>query len=361
VTGVTVRDGTAAGTATVDGTPTAAGTAVTPLVPLRVRVAEVERVIRLKLEGTNPGGSVKFRTARGLLASLPEARLSAPGTTLVESTSGNLGVGLAMLAAARSLPFVAVVDAHVTPELVRRLEDLGARVEVAFPAEPRTPLLEARLAVVRDLVARSSRYLWTDQYANPANPLVHYRETGPELDAQAPPGVAALFAAVSTGGTFAGLARWFREHRPGLQLVAVDVRGSLALPGGELGPRHLSGIGSARPSTFVRPWCLDLAMRVPEIEAVRWCRRLDQATGLRLGASGGAVLAACLARMAAVPALRDVVCLCPDLGPSYRSTVYDDGWVVARGWDLDAVLAPDPAVRFLGLDPCPAIASRGVG
>ncbi|NLT53398.1 MAG: pyridoxal-phosphate dependent enzyme [Actinomycetales bacterium] len=320
----------------------------TPLVTVLTLVDGIERRIRLKLEGANPGGSVKHRTARSLIASLPAARLDEPDATLVESTSGNLGVALAMLARERSVRFVAVVDPTITAELRAALQSFGAEVRQIERAGPDGGYLGARLLAVRALLATSPQIMWTDQYTNPANPLVHYRETGPELLGQAGRGPQALFAAVSTGGTFAGLARFFRETCPWVELVAVDVVGSVAVGGDGPGPRYLSGIGSGRVSSFVTAWHRDLDVHVPEWEAVRWCRALLGATGLRLGASSGAVLAACLRRMAARPDLTDAICVCPDFGDSYLTTVYDDSWVSARGWLARLAGDPGVGVRFLG-------------
>ena len=232
----------------------------TPLVEVELVLAARPRRVRLKLEAANRWGSSKDRTAFALLEALESSGELAAGATIVESSSGNLGVALAALARQRGYGFVAVVDPRVASANLRELQELGARIELADEPDEQGGYLLARLRRVQDLV-RNEGYAWTNQYGNPANPDIHYTETAPELWRQTADGCDAVFVAVSTGGTLAGVARYLRETAPRVQVVAVDMVGSSAL-GYPSGPRLLTGIGSARRSEFLTPSDYDAAMLV---------------------------------------------------------------------------------------------------
>lgn len=301
----------------------------TPMVEVRLPVAGRERRLHLKLEAANPTGSSKYRTARSLLDSLEREEVLLPGSTVVESSSGNLAVALAALCRSRGYRFVAVVDPKTPPAHVARAEALGAEVEVASKADRHGSYLGARLQRVHDLVKRHG-FAWTNQYANPANVQAHLEQTGPEIWCQTSGHCDALFCAVSTGGTLGGVSRFLRVVAPTMKIVAVDMVGSVAV-GGSAGPRHLAGIGSSLRSSFLVPADLDELRLVSTAEAVSHCRGLAAAVGLHVGGSSGAVLAAAVAYFQAHPDREVAVCVCADGGDRYATTVYDDGWAAAHG------------------------------
>jgi 2,3-diaminopropionate biosynthesis protein SbnA len=317
----------------------------TPVEQIVLRIAGRARPVHLKLEGANPCGSLKDRTAASLIDDLERRGALTPSSILVESTSGNLGVALAWLARRRGYPFVAVVDPKTTPENLARMRRLGARIELVEAADEAGGHLLSRLRRVRDLCASSDAFVWPDQYSNPANPRAHEHGTGPELLEQLHGDVDALFVPVSTGGTLAGIARCFRRESPRTCIVAVDAVGSVAL-GGLPGPRLLTGIGASRPSSFLSPGLYDQRALVGDGEAFAFCRALAVETGIRVGGSSGAALATCGRVLGANPDLQRVVCLCPDRGDRYASTIYDDGWLARYGMDS----------RCLDLRPVEAIA-----
>jgi 2,3-diaminopropionate biosynthesis protein SbnA len=306
-----------------------------PVVPITLLIDGVDRTVQLKLEGANPGRSVKDRTAGALLDNLEQRGCLERDSIVVESTSGNLGVALARLVQARGLEFLAVVDPKTTPENVARMRQLGASVQVVTTADDKGGYLMTRLALVRELCASSTRYVWTNQYANPANPRAHYRTTAPEIYAQLGGRVDAVFVPVSTGGTLAGLSRYFRKTSPTTAMIAVDARGSVIF-GGSPGPRLLTGIGSSRPSSFLAPQMYDVSMQVSDAEAFAFCRALFAATGIKVGGSSGAVLAACARYCATNPELERVVCVCADGGQSYDTSIYDDSWLAQHGLRVSA-------------------------
>ena len=318
-------------------------TDASPVAAVELTIAGRARTVYLKLEGRGPGGSVKERTARGLVGDLEARGVLRPGSVLVESTSGNLGVALAGLARTRGYDFLAVVDPKTTPENLARMRALGAEVELVDRPDAAGGYLLSRLARVRELCAASDRYVWPDQYENPANPLVHERETGPEIHRQLGGHVDAVVVAVSTGGTLAGIARFFRRSSPGTRLVAVDAVGSVAL-GGSPGPRLLTGIGAGRPSRFLAPGFYDERELVGDAEAFSACHALLSATGLELGGSSGAVLVAAARFLASDPGADRIVCLCADGGERYRSTVYSEEWLERNGVRLASAPVPIEAI-----------------
>jgi 2,3-diaminopropionate biosynthesis protein SbnA len=305
----------------------------TPIQPIRLLIEGKSRSVYLKLEGANPGGSIKDRTALSLLRSLEKKAQLSVGTGLVESSSGNLAIGLATLARESGFRFKAVVDPKVTVENMRRLHDLGAETIMVETPDEAGGYLLTRLARVKDMLAEDPRLVWTNQYSNPANPKAHYSGTAPELLHQMEDRVDVIFVAVSTGGTLAGIGRYFREKSPDTRIIAVDARGSVAL-GGPPGSRKLTGLGSGRPSDFVDPALYDEVIYVGDSEAFAFCRALDAATGVKVGGSSGACLAACARYLQSHTKLERAVCICADSGEHYASSIFSDSWLAQNGLEI---------------------------
>jgi 2,3-diaminopropionate biosynthesis protein SbnA len=323
---------------------------VTPIARVDLVIGGAARLVHLKLERENPGGSLKDRTARSLVSDLERRGVLATDSVLIESTSGNLGVSLARIAHAKDLRFVAVVDPAVSEESARRMRAFGARVEMVRDRDATGGFLLSRLARVRELCSLSASFVWPDQYRNPANPRAHELGTGPEILRQMGGRVDAVLVAVSTGGTLAGTARFFRRASPATRLVAVDASGSVAL-GGRPGPRLLTGIGASQRSRFLSPDLFDERILVSDGRAFALCRALARATGLRLGGSSGAVIAAAAELLERHEDARRIVCLCPDGGDRYRRSIFDDGWLARHGLNLDkADLGPVEAIAPAPID-----------
>jgi len=317
----------------VDESNSAAQIGNTPVQRVRLGLDGKARDVYLKLEGENPGGSIKDRTALSLLRSLEDTGKLVAGGRLVESSSGNLAVGLAILARRRGYHFTAVLDPNVTGENVRRLRDLGAgTITVELPDAAGGYLL-ARLARIREMLADDPGLLWTNQYGNEANPRAHYSGTGPELFRQMEQRVDAVFVAVSTGGTLAGIGRYFRERSPQTRIIAVDASGSAAL-GGEPGKRKLVGIGSSRKSEFLDAGLYDEHIYVDDCEAFAFCRTLEASTGIAVGGSSGACIAACARYLQVHRKIERAVCLCADRGEHYASSIFSDSWLAQHGLEI---------------------------
>jgi 2,3-diaminopropionate biosynthesis protein SbnA len=301
----------------------------TPICAVPFRINGCERLIYLKLEGLNPAGSAKDRTAAFLIEDLESCGLLKPDSAVVESTSGNLGISLAFICRELGIKFTAVIDPKTTPENRSRLQDLGAQLETVEESDQTGGYLLSRLARVQTLVAASNRHVWTDQYHNLANPRAHYCSTGPEICKQMDGRVDALFIAVSTGGTLAGLAQYFREVSPNTLIIAVDAVGSVIFKE-KGGSRKLTGIGSSQCSSFIRPEHYDAYMLVNDQDAFATCRYIRDEFNILVGGSSGAVVFACVQCLTKRDDLKRVVCLSADSGTNYASTIFSDRWLVTN-------------------------------
>jgi len=315
----------------------------TPMKTISLLIRGAWRTIRLKLEGCNPAGSSKDRTAQALIADLDSRGLLNKSSVVIESTSGNLGVSLAYLCQHMGYQFLAVIDPKTTPDLCDRMKTLGARMEMVHQQDETGGYLLSRLIRVRELCDESPSYVWTDQYSNLANPAAHYRSTAPEIFSQCNGRVDAVFVAVSTGGTLVGIDRYFKEVSPTTEVIAIDALGSVAL-GGLPGMRKLTGIGSSRVSTFIQPDRNYVHRIVADRDAFAVCRMLDREIGVSLGGSSGAVIFGCAQILADNSEMKHIVCLCPDGGNNYASTIYSNEWLETNGFDSGYQLSVIDAV-----------------
>lgn len=306
----------------------------TPLRRVRLRIGGRWRHLWLKLEQFNPGGSIKDRTALALVEDLEDRRKMKGADTIIESTSGNLGVALAMACGERGYQFIAVTDPMANTRCVNKMERLGAIVEQIVPDAGDDDYLSLRLARVRELLAQIPASVWPDQYRSPANPRAHRQHTGPEILHQAEVSPDAVFVGVSTGGTLAGISQYVRAFSPGCKVGAVDIQGSVAL-GGLRAKRHVPGIGSTRRSTFLLGRTYDFSVKVSEAEAIATCHALRQATNIGLGGSSGAVIAAAARYLSRHVAKRPVICVCPDGSDHYEETIYSGNWLADNDLRID--------------------------
>ncbi|MFE7524142.1 2,3-diaminopropionate biosynthesis protein SbnA [Kitasatospora sp. NPDC057542] len=299
----------------------------TPLVLLDRLLPDLGSRVHAKMERFNPGGSIKDRTALRLLADKVAAGELVPGrSVIVESSSGNLGVGLAQLCRSFGLRFLCVVDARTTERNIALLRAYRAEVEVVTEPDPQTrEFLPARLRRVQELTATIPHAYWPNQYTNPLNPMAHHR-TMAEIDRALGGRIDYLFCAVSTFGTLRGCAEYIREHGLSTTVVGVDAAGS-AIFGNPPGPRLLPGHGAAIRPPLADVTLADEVVHVPDLDAVAACRRLVRREAVLAGASSGAVVAA-LERLAdRIPKGSTCVLVFPDGGDRYLDTVYSDAWV----------------------------------
>lgn len=309
----------------VDGVLGAIGD--TPLVALHRYLDDPDIRVWAKLEAGNPGGSAKDRPAARMLVDALAQGLIAPGTTVIESSSGNMGVGLAQACRYHGMRFICVVDARTHETNVRTLRALGADVRVVSRPDPETgDLLAARLRLVRHLLEVTPDSFWPDQYANESNPAAHADGTMREIDEALGGDLDYVFVATSTTGTLRGCGDYLREHRRATRVVAVDAVGS-ALFGGARAARRLPGFGAGVETGLSRTARFDTLVRVSDLDCVTGCRRLVEREAVFAGGSSGGVAVALESVAPLMPAGSRCALIFPDGGAGYLRTVYDDEWV----------------------------------
>ncbi|WP_328318758.1 2,3-diaminopropionate biosynthesis protein SbnA [Streptomyces sp. NBC_00388] len=279
----------------------------------------------LKLEGLNPAGSVKLKTAVALVADAENSGRSFPRTRLIESTSGNLGVALAMVCAAKGYALTCVTDVNANRQSRQLMEAFGAEVVVIGVRDSNGGYLQSRIDYIGERLHLDPDLHWLNQYANPAGPQAHHDRTGRAIF-ETVGRADHLFVGAGTTGTLMGCARYFRRYSPATRITGVDTVGSVTF-GGPASQRRIPGLGtSRRPEIFDRAHVDDVVM-VTEEDAVRMCRMLARERGLLLGGSSGTVLSAVQKAAKNMPAGSVVVAVSPDFGDRYVETVYDDAWV----------------------------------
>lgn len=279
----------------------------------------------MKIEAFNGAGSVKVKTALGLIEDCERRGLLRPGMGVVESSSGNLGIALAMIARRRRYRFTCVADPNMAPSNLALIQVMGGDVEVVTERDSNGGFLGTRIARVRSLVQADPSLVWVNQYANPAAAEAHRRSTADALFRSLGP-LDYLFVGAGTTGTIMGCAHYIREHRLPTRLIAVDSEGSVTF-GYPPGRRHLSGLGTSRRPEQLIEGLIDDVVMVPEIEAVWACREVVERWGYFGGASTGSVFAGVRRHLPRMSLPARAAMISPDMGRPYLDTVYSDAWV----------------------------------
>ena len=270
-----------------------------------------------KCEAQNPAGSAKDRVALAMLDDAMARGLLSAGGTVIEPTSGNTGIGLAAICAARGLHAVIVMPDTMSIERRRLMAAYGAEVVL-------TPGAEGMAGAIRraeELHASTPNSFLPAQFDNPQNPLAHYRTTGPEILTDMEGQIDAFVAGVGTGGTITGIGRYLREHLPLVHIVGVEPSGSPVLSGGKAGAHGLQGIGAGFVPQILDTSLLSEVITVSEAEAEEAAKRLAATEGVLCGISGGAALAAAV-QLARRTGYERTVLLLPDTGERYLSSLY---------------------------------------
>jgi len=301
----------------------------TPLVHLSRLFPQKHVQVIAKLEYMNPGGSMKDRPARYIIEQGLRTGALDSRSHIIESTSGNLGVALAMMSRIYGLTVTCVVDPKIARTNLDILRQMGARIEMVEERDDQGGYLKTRIRKVQELLEKEPHGFWINQYANADNWRAHYEGTGTEI-ARALDHADLLIAGVSTSGSIMGTSRKMREKFPALRVVAVDAVGSI-LFGGAPGKRELPGIGASRIPEILNRDEIDSCIHVTDKESAQGCRDLLLQEGIFAGGSSGSVVAA-LRRL--IPTLEQppgrplrIVTLLPDRGDRYLDLVYDDEWV----------------------------------
>jgi cystathionine beta-synthase len=303
----------------------------TPLVRLKriSEIHEIPSVLTMKMETTNPGGSAKDRPALEMILAAERDGVLQPGGTIVEPTSGNTGVGLAIVAAQRGYRCVFVMTDKVAPEKVSLLRAYGAEVvvcPVAVPPDDPTSYYKVAERLTFELDA-----FRPNQYANPNNPVAHTLTTGPEIWKQTGGRVTHFVAGAGTCGTITGVARFLKQQNPGVKIIAADPDASV-FSGGSGRPYLVEGVGEDFFPAAWAPELYDDIIPISDEESFLTARQVSREEGILIGGSGGMAVAAAIkvARQAQPDDI--IVVLNPDSGRGYLSRVFDDAWMANFGF-----------------------------
>ena len=287
----------------------------TPLVYLPRLSAELGAEVLAKLESVNPAGSVKDRVARAMVDEAEKSGDLKPGGMLIEATSGNTGIALAMLAAARGYQLTLVMPEAMSRERVSLLKAYGAAVVLT----PGT-LMRQAVEQAESLGRSTPGAVLVRQFDNPSNPAVHERTTAEEIWSDCEHQLDVFVSGIGTGGTITGVARALKPRLPNLRIVGVEPAGAAVLQGEPAGPHHLQGIGAGFIPKVLDPSLIDQLISVTEEQALAAARRVARGDGVLSGISSGAALAATISLGKAELAGKRVVVMLPDTGERYVST-----------------------------------------
>jgi N-(2-amino-2-carboxyethyl)-L-glutamate synthase len=312
----------------------------TPLVPLRIFSRDSNVQLYAKLEGLNPGGSSKDRAAFSMIESAHVAGDIVNGSIIIESSSGNMGIGLARACRHFGFHFICVTDARITAANARIISLYGGDLRIVnLPESTSASLLERRLELVKELVNTIPNSYWPNQYANPANPAA-YHVMMEEIVVSLGRSPDYLLCPVSTCGTIRGCAEYIRRHRIHTKLIAVDSSRS-RIYGTEYGLRHIPGLGAA-----IRPSLCDSApsenICVSDAECIKGCFSLLKTEGLLVGGSSGGVAQAWTSISNTLPTGSVCVLIFPDCGDRYLDTIFSFEWISER--------FPDLAINLMGAE-----------
>lgn len=287
----------------------------TPLVKLQRIGVAAGAEIWAKVEGLNPSGSVKDRAAWAMVLDAEEKGKLKPNGTIVEPTSGNTGIGLAMVAAARGYQLILTMPETMSQERRDLLRAYGAELVLT----PGALGMRGAIQKAEELIAENPDYFMPQQFENPANSRIHEITTGPEIYAEMRGDIAAFVAGVGTGGTITGVGRYLKARNPEIRVIAVEPAASPVLSGGEPGPHGLQGIGAGFVPKILDVSLLDEIITVTEEEARVACKALAQQEGILAGLSSGAAVHAAIQVAKGLAPGKKVVVVLPDHGNRYLS------------------------------------------
>lgn len=298
----------------------------TPIVSLNNALGDIQFRLFAKLEAFNPGGSIKDRVALNILRNALENDIIHPDTAIIESSSGNLGIGLAQVCAYLRLRFICVIDPKTTKQNIAILQAYGAEIDLVSEPDPVTgEFLQARINRVHALKRSLPNGFWCDQYSNIHNAQAHH-QTMHEIVTKLGKEIDYLFCATSTCGTMRGCAEYIREHGLKTKICAVDAVGSVVF-GGAPGKRLVPGHGASRRPELYQPDLAQMCIQVSDLDCVIGCHYLLEREAILAGGSSGGILRAVEHIKPIIPPESTCVIILCDRGERYLDTIYSDEWV----------------------------------
>lgn len=288
----------------------------TPLLRINKLTGENDATVLIKLERNNPGGSVKDRIAYSMIKRAEEEGRLKPGGTIIEPTSGNTGIGLAMVAAALGYKVILTMPETMSIERRKLLKAYGAEIIL-------TPGKEGMKGAIRkaeELLAETENAIIPQQFENPANPTIHEKTTGVEIWEDTGGKVDYFVSGVGTGGTLTGAGRYLKERNPELKIIAVEPANSPVISGGDPGPHKIQGIGAGFIPAILDTELIDEIYKITDEEAMETARQAARKEGILIGISSGAALAAALKIAQKAGKGKTIVAIAPDTGERYLST-----------------------------------------
>ena len=287
----------------------------TPLIRLQRMVKPGMASVYVKVEFFNPGGSVKDRIAWGMIQDAEQSGALRPGGTIIEPTSGNTGIGLAMIAAARGYRLIVVMPDSLSVE--RRM--LMAAYGAEFVLTPGAKGMNGAIEEAKRLLGENPDFYMPQQFENPANPEAHRKSTALELLEQFP-GLDAFVAGIGTGGTITGVGEILKARLPEVKIIGVEPASSPVISGGKPGPHKIQGIGAGFVPAIFNKTILDQLIQVSNEDAIETARRMAREEGVLVGISSGAAVYAALQVAETLGEGKNVVVIAPDTGERYLST-----------------------------------------
>jgi cysteine synthase A len=308
----------------------------TPVVRLNNLLEAGYASLYAKLEGFNPGGSSKDRAAKGMIEAAERDGKLRPGGTIIESSSGNLAIGLALVARLKEYKAICVVDPKISDVNLSIIRALGADTHMVREADENGSYLMARINAAKALAESHDNSFWTNQYNNPDSPEAYRSTMAQEIYEDFAEDLDWVVLPTGTAGLATGCSLGLKERIPGVEIMAVDAEGSVIF-GAPPGKRLLTGIGAAIVPGNLRPELYDEVVHVGDAPAFRTTRLLASREGLLVGGSSGAVVYAAMELAQTLPPSRTVLAVLPDRGDRYFNTIFSDEWLAHNGIDLTAV------------------------